>query len=221
MKKVRLVSRFTGISFTLVMLLMVGCSEMEGPIPAASESSDATLKGANKLDGVYELVGTTHFPSYAVKEHRVVSPYEMNMLGCLATLSIDGKNFTLETEEYLGPMLLRTVTFTGQITPGGTLKFSWPDTWWQTDGEKSIEGLLDTYLLHTGCIPYGPGYDGGRFDLNYKGKFDGSTFYASVHFMAKQVQFGEILFYSETMLGSLVEGPVQFEFSIELETVSP
>ena len=57
--------------------------------------------------------------------------------------------------------------------------------------------------------------------MNYKGEFNGSTFYASVHFMAKQVQFGIVPFYSEAVLGALVEGPIQFEFTIELDVVEP
>lgn len=212
-------SGITCISLVLVMFLAVSCEKEEITPPIADESSDVLLKGAAKMDGTYELEGTTHFPAYAVEEHRVISPWELNFLTCEATLTVEGHEMTLEIKEYFGDMLMRMVTFSGKISSGGVMKFSWPDTWWEIDGEKSIDDLDDQILAHTGCVIYGPGNDHGTFRLDYKGKFDGEHFYTSAHFMGKQVQFGVVPFYSEALLGELIEGPIQFEFTIELDVV--
>jgi hypothetical protein len=242
-KFVSLLAVISGISFMLIMLMLIGCSKNEGLFNMTDESpdallkstnegflnmnnksSDALMKGTNDVNTVLELTGTTHFPSYAVKEHRVISPWELNVLDCNATLIyVGGQDYVLETEEYMEGMLFRRVSYDVKLTPGGSLNFSWPDEWEEIDFEtwalapNSME-IFEQFLLHTGCIPYGP--DKGT--MFYKGKFDGQTFYASAHFMAKQVQSGIIPFYAtgeDGLLEELINGPIQFDFSIELEVM--
>jgi hypothetical protein len=146
----------------------------------------------------------------------VISPYELNTLYCEAVLIIEDRSMTLETTEYFGTIPYRMIHFTGHISAGGAIKFSWPDTWHEMGVEKSIEELDDQILEHTGCVVYGPGNSQGIFRTEYTGKFDGDKLDVSTHFMGKQVQFGVVPIYSEEVLGTLIEGPIQFNFSIEL-----
>ena len=171
------------------------------------------------IDGPIQFIGSTHFPSYAVKEHRVISPWELNTLYCEANLTMGiSQNFELSTSEYFGTMLFREVTFYGKMTPSGIVKFSWPETWMELDfatGQlvENQMDLLDQFNLHTGCIPYGPGIN--KDTWYYKGYFDGTNFYVKTHFMGIQEKLGLIApFYTGE---PLIDGPIQFEFSIELE----
>jgi hypothetical protein len=165
-----------------------------------------------------ELSGETHFPSYAVKEHRVVSPYDENLLTCTATLiKVKGQHYELVTEEYFGTLLYRNVTFDVKITPSGVVSFSWPETWLEFDGTElapNTMNLLEQFNFHTGCVASGPDINKGTW--SYKGYFDGTTFYAKTHFMGKQVIPGFIDYYAGP---PLIDGPIRFEFSFELEVV--
>ena len=209
---------YAGFCIVAVFLFMAACEKESTPF-LSDDFTDGTLKSLEMFDGTYTLTGSTHFPSYAIKEHMVISPWELNMLECNATLTIDGHDFTMITEESMMGMVFRTISWNGTISSGGALKFSWPAEWWDFEGgDRTLEDLAPTFLLHTGCIQYGP--DKGTLD--YRGKFDGNTFYAATHFMAKQVQSGVIPFYSTGeggLLTELIEGPIQFEFSIEMNVV--
>lgn len=203
----------------LVIFVAFSCSKEESMVPVLDNTASGELKGTRVVNTVLELTGSTHFQSYAVKEHRVISPWELNMLECKAVLTIDGHDMTLETEESMGDMLYRTVTFTGHISSDGTVKFSWPDEWWDLEGgDGTLEDLPTIFLMHTGCIQLGP----HKGTLEYMGKFDGQTFYASTHYMATQVQSGMIPFYSTGeggLLEELIDGPIKFLNSIELTVV--
>lgn len=204
----------------LMMLLAVSCSKEEILPPMEEELSDAVLKGAKGQPFVeLNLSGETHFPSYAVKEHRVISPYDMNKLVCKARLThLGGQNYVLTTEEYMDMLLLRKVIFEVKMTPSGAFKFYWPETWEELDfatfvfGPSSMD-LITQMHLHTGCVMYG-GAGINKGTIMYKGKFDGTNFKAYANFMGKQDMVGMIApFYTGE---PLIEGPVQFEFSIEL-----
>jgi len=193
----------------LVIFVAFSCSKDESLIPVLDNTASGDMKSKMIVNGVFELNGSTHFQSYAVKEHRVISPWELNMLECKAVLTIDGHDMTLETEESMGDMLFRTVTFTGHISSDGTVKFSWPDEWWDLEG---IYDLETAFFRHTGCIMFGPAFE-------YTGKFDGKTFYAATHFIARQLESGMIPFYSTGeggLLEELIDGPIKFLNSIEL-----
>ncbi len=220
MKKV-VIKSASGIkfcSFLLAVLFVFSCSKEESPLAMNDESSDVMLKSQVLVDVPIHLTGSTHFPSYAVKEHRVISPWELNTLYCEATFTMgQGQNFELSTSEYFGPMLFREVVFNGKITPSGIVKFSWPESWMELDFAtfqlvENTMNLLDQFYLHTGCVPYGPGINKGTW--YYKGYFDGNKFYVSTHFMGTQEKLGLIGFYK---IEPLIDGPIQFEFSIELE----
>lgn len=226
-------------SFTILfmILLTVSCAKEEVILPVEDELSDqSALKKAKVLD-VEDLIlnGETHFPSYAVKEHKVIAPWDENFLNCEATLNIEGNQMTLVTEEsFPGFGVIRMVTFNGHISSGGVVKFSWPDTWIEFDFElwdyieKTIDVLDDQIKEHTGCTVYGPGKGKGVFRLDYKGTFDGENFYAEAHFMGKQLDaFGNGMApwytkdYIEALLGreGYIDGPVQFKFTIELPPI--
>lgn len=203
----------------MLMLFIFSCSKEDSPLTMIDESSDGMLKKKVELDGPIHFTGSTHFPSYAVKEHRVISPWELNTLICTATFTMgEGQDFELATKEYFGPMLFREVTFYGKITSSGIVKFSWPESWQELNfvtGELQDNelSLLDQFNLHTGCVPYGPGINKGTW--YYKRPFDGTNFYVKTHFMGTQEKLGIIEpFYSNE---PLIDGPIQFEFSIELE----
>jgi hypothetical protein len=227
MKMIKKISR-THVSYAftfclaLMMILFTGCSKDEGFLPSENDTQQPALKSMSVLpaSASYELTGSTHFPAYSVVEKKVISPWDMNMLGCTATLTIDGMDMVLETKEYFGPDLMRMISFTGKVTPGGTVKFVWPETFWQMGEVVPITVMLDQISEHTGCEIYGPNRKvNGVPNLYYYGYFDGKTFYADTEFMGKMVDFGTVPFYSEAVLGELVKGPIQFTFSIELETV--
>lgn len=207
------------LSFLMVAFFLFSCSKEDSPLTMIDESSDAMLKKKVELEGPIHFTGSTHFPSYAVKEHRVISPWELNTLYCEATLTMGvGQNFELLTKEYFGPTLFREVTFIGKMTPSGVVKFSWPESWLElnfvTGALQANElNLLDQFYLHTGCIPYGPGLNKGT--ANYKGYFDGTNFYVKSHFMGTQEKLGTVAPFYTTE--PLIDGPIKFEFSIELE----
>jgi len=207
-------------SFLLAVLFVFSCSKEESLLTMADETSDATLKSKVVVDEPIHFTGSTHFPAYAVKEHRVISPWEKNTLYCEATFTMgEGQNFELTTWEYFGTMLFREVTFNGKMTPSGIVKFSWPATWLELNfatGQLvgNTMNLLDQFNLHTGCVPNGPGINKGTW--YYKGSFDGDNFYVSTHFMGTQEKPGLIGFYAAE---PLIDGPIQFEFSIELVKV--
>ena len=212
-------------SLLLMMFFVLSCSKEDSPLTMIDNNSDANLKKKVMVDGPISFAGETHFPSYAVKEHRVVSPWELNKLICKATLTMgDDQNFVLVTKEYFGPMLFREVTFNGKMAPAGVVKFSWPEFWQELNfdtgklQDNEME-LLDQFNLHTGCVPYGPGINKGTW--YYKGSFDGTNFYVKTHFMGTQEKPGIIPFYIKNPddLTELIDGPIQFEFSIELAKV--
>lgn len=176
---------------------------------------DMQFKSLTINEGTVNLEGFTRFDVYAMKEGKVITDGHVdNFLACTAELVfIDKKNFVLNTKEsFILPdgsqMLIREISFDGKITPAGKVKFSWPETWVEM-GEEKTE-VLAQMNLHMGYVFHGPGIN--KNTLNYKGSFDGNTFYADMHIIGFQEKPGMLPFYVE-----LVEGPISIDFSIELE----
>ncbi len=189
----------------LLMFIAFACTR-DDPISLDQFNTELNKKVIVK-DPIH-LKGKTHFTSYALKEHRVIAPWDINFFDCDAILThVSGQDYILETFEVNKLGQKRELIWDVKMTPSGALSFSWPNK----------EGLhLKKFTKLTGCIPYGgPGINEGTND--YKGSFDGKYFHAETHFMAKQEDFGLVLFYSETYLEEkLIEGPIRFEFSFEL-----
>jgi hypothetical protein len=203
-------------SFLLVSLFVFfsSCSKIgEDDFTMDDESSDLTLK-SHVVYGDYYLEGTSNFDCYAVKEHRVVSDGNENFLLMKAKLThVSGHKYLLETEESLplpdgSEMLFRKISFDVKITHGGFVMFSWPETWWEL-GEIH-DDVLGQLLEHTGCVAHGPGTNRGT--LIYRGRFDGSSFYAATRFMGKQINPEPVM-----ELYWHIDGPAKFNFSINLQ----
>ena len=207
-------------SFLLIMFLVFSCSKEESPLPLKitdKSSNDVTLKKTRVYTETVCFEGTSNFGAYTAKEHRLVSDSELNFLLMTAKLThVDGQNYILDTEESVplpdgSLMLYRKISFNVKITPGGVIMFSWPETWWELG---TVRGdVLGQIFDHTGCIIYGSGINKGA--LNYKGYFDGNKLYAYTHFMGKQVNPEP-----EMDLWWNLEGPVKFNFSINLEVIN-
>lgn len=198
-------------SFLLPLLLVISCTKDESFISMTNEPSDALLKSKILVESQIDLAGTSHFDIYAAKEKIVVSDGDAAPLVCTAYMEICGQSLTLKTREYFGPAdpenLYREVTFIGKITPAGVVMFSWPETWKEFGVELGSEdyNVVDQVKLHLSCSDlFGPGINNET--LNYKGHFDGTNFYASTHFIGKQVDPG-------------LDGPLQFKFTFKLTKV--
>ncbi|MEJ2115521.1 MAG: hypothetical protein P8X88_05615 [Gammaproteobacteria bacterium] len=99
-----------------------------------------------------------------------------------------------------------------KITPGGKVKFSWPDEWWELPGAHP-DGIAAQVALHTGYDLHGPGINNGTLD--YKGSFDGARFFAKWHWTGKQLVPGTFGPYIQ-----LRDGTIKLEFSIDLTVVT-
>jgi hypothetical protein len=212
----------------IVLVTIVACEKSAIEIDELSLFQDEHSIISNKqivFDSPILLSGETHGFSYAVKEHRVVVPWEEDKLICEATLTkVKGQNYVLETKEFAnfgwGVFQFREYNIDVKITPSGIVSFSLPEIWRQfvyPPGELSYDHdtLLNLFYSWTGCVPFGSGINKGTW--NYKGYFDGTTFYAKSNFSAKQEMEGE----SPDYKNPLIDGPVQFEYSFELEVVGP
>lgn len=210
------------ICFMLLMVMLIGCSKNEGLMSMADESTDGLLKSRIEVPPVVQLTGTTHFPSYAMQEHRVISPWDLNCLNCEATLThVGGQDYLLETVESFGDMTFRKLSFEVKMTPSGSLKFIWPEAWEELDFATwklapNTMQVTDQIYLHTGCVVYG-GAGVNQGTILYKGNFDGTRFYAAMNVIGKQEVYGTVAPFYTTP--PLIQGPVRFNFSIELEEV--
>lgn len=224
MKTFNFILKGTGLLMKVLFVLsffVIGCTKQDVPPVSLNEnlnemnlkSNEMNSKGLVTVSEVC-LEGTSNFDVYAPKEGRVVVSPDAMFLTMEALLThVEGQNYLLTTTEYMplpeGPMLYRIIEFEVKISASGVVMFSWPKTWWELGGNP--DDVLGQLLDHTGCIAHGPGVNKGTLD--YKGYFDGVNFYASTHFIGKQVQDPMMDVYAG------LDGPVKFEFSMTLNKV--
>jgi len=201
-------------------LLMFFCAcekqDLETLNPQTTNGLAALKSGSSIIESPLELSGVMHFYVYAVKEDHLVVDSKLPMEAILTHNG--GQNYTLDTKEHTPPqspmpgILYRTMSIDVKITPGGQVKFSWPDpgpdTWWELPVAHP-DGMAAQVSMHTGYDLHGPGINKGTLD--YKGFFDGEEFFAKWHWAGKQLQPGEFGPYKV-----LVDGLIKLEFSFEL-----
>ena len=202
---------FISILF-VAALFIFGCSKREmAPLAMEGDLDQINFKSMPIINGEVCLNGTSNFDVYSPKLNKVIVDPEQFFLIMEAKLRhIEGQHYLLTTTEYMptenGPMLYRIFDFDVKISEGGVVKFTYPETWWEL-GETRND-ILGQFLDHTGCIAFGAGVN--KETLNWKGFFDGESFFASTNFMAKQVQDPMMDVYYG------MEGPGKFEFSMTL-----
>jgi len=183
--------------------------------------NENVLKKDIAQEEIIHLQGYTRFAFFSVKEHSFITDgYSIgnNFLACYATLTfVDGQNFIMDTEEYIPmetPVLYRRLSINGKITPGGQVKFSWPETWFEMKGDFSgLEqrtDILAQVMEHTGMALSGPGIS--KNTLLYSGSFDGEKFFSDMHLTGLQEEPGTMPFLVE-----IVDGPVKINFMFDLE----
>jgi len=213
-------SKAQGLLFKVLFLVIffsVSCTkEYISPELNQGNMDDMQFKSLTITEGTVNLEGFTRFDVYAIKEHKVITDGHVdNFLACTAELIFsDKKSFVLKTKEFFilpdgSQMLIRQISFDGKITPGGQIKFSWPETWLDENGDEASD-VLSVMNLHMGYVFRGPGIN--KNTLNYEGTYDGNTFYADMHVTGFQEKPGILPFYLE-----VVDGPISVDFSIELE----
>lgn len=204
-------------SFLLLVFLVLSCTNDESEIidQFENELNNKGIELSNKvimdkLNYPIELEGFVSFPSYAIKEHRVIAPGDIYKFPTTATLTkVDGQNYILKGIA-ISPDGNIYVEFDVKMTPDGVVSFAWPETY--MINQTTFHDITSIISYHDGTIMHGPGIN--KSTVNFKGKFDGTKFQAASHFMGKQVEFGSTYFYSEAYLGHLVEGPISMGFSI-------
>jgi hypothetical protein len=160
---------------------------------------------------------------YAKMEHKLIVDPAMMFTLCTGELTFtDKQNFNLHTRETIPldpPVFFREMTAKGKITPGGTLKFTWPETWMELNwATMELEptpyaNVVEQIGAHTGYELSGPGVNKGT--VNYNGFFDGTKFFADCHVNAFQVVAGP----AGTPYAELVSGPILFSMLTELQVV--
>lgn len=211
---------------TLVLSMMLisfsGCTK-EASDPTGDDLNYMNMKSLVMNEGTVNLQGFMRWYVYAKMEHKlIVDPQQMFTL-CEAELTFtDGHSFTLHTRETIPmdpPVLFREMTARGTITPGGAVKFTWPETWlelnWETMALEPAPyaNLVTQVGAHTGYELSGPGVNKGT--MNYTGFFDGTSFYADCHTNAFQLVPGP----AGTPYAELVDGPIIFSMITELQIV--
>lgn len=202
MKRLNLLLKMCSI--LLITLIALSCNDDE-PVTLDNFDTELNKELIDKLDyPLYlELEGFIFFPSYAVKEHRVIVSKEMFYLPITATLTqISNQDYIMNAEVVFIDTM--TYAFDVKITPSGIVSFTWPETH-MINGVETDRDISDIILNHDGAIKFGPVVE------KFKGNFDGSKFYAKSHFMMKQVQPGELPFYSQL---PLIDGPIMLDFAI-------
>jgi len=204
----------TFISFLIVMFLLAGCSTQdENPAPvtddAVAELSDADAKKIDLPDEIIYLEGSAIFRLYKVKEHEALM--EGSIYATASLEHVDGKNYILRVQEYMGDVLLRDTPFITTMTPSGALEciFPVPSECRDPFDNTLFDNPVDQLEYTTGFKLRGPGINEGT--LIYKGKFVGENLFVSTHFMGLQEAFGTIPIYQQ-----VIEGPMQFYFAFDL-----
>jgi len=213
---------------TLVLLTLlfslIGCSKQEAdPLGSSDALNDMTMKSLAVHEGTVNLEGFMRWYVYAKAEHSLIVDPAMMFTLCTAELTFtDKQNFTLHTRETIPldpPVFFREMTFKGKMTPGGALKFTWPDTWMELNwGTGQLEippyaNVVEQIRAHTGYILFGPGVNKGT--VNYTGFFDGTKFFADCRVNAFQQEAGP----EGTPYAGLVAGPIIFSMLTELQVV--
>lgn len=206
------------------LISLIGCTKQDtDPLETGNQPDEMKLKSLVVGEGTVNLEGYMRWYVYAKAEHKLIVDPELMFTLCEAELTFyDKQNFALHTRETIPmdpPVLYREMTAKGKITPGGALKFSWPETWmelnWAT-GELEPTPYADLVTqvgAHTGYELSGPGVNKGT--VNYNGFFDGTSFYAACHVNAFQLVPGPV----GTPYEVLVTGPIIFSMSTELQVV--
>jgi hypothetical protein len=202
--------------FIAGICLLVACSKSDlfsGDDFNVVNLNEMNLKSLVVHEGTIPLEGFTRFDVYAKMEHKVIVDGQLMYLICTAELIFsDKQHFVLNTKEYMplpeGPALYREISFSGKMSPGGALKFSWPETWWELGEWRG--NVLGQIRDHTGYNVSGPGINNNT--VNYTGYFDGNRFFADIHLNALQEVPGSMPPYDV-----VVDGPILVNFSIDLE----
>ena len=204
-----------------VLISLVGCSKQDtDPLGSDSQLNEMNLKSLVVREGTVNLEGFMRWYVYAKSEHRLIIDPALMYTLCTAELTFtDKQNFTLHTTEIIPPSLyFREITFEGKITPGGALKFIWPETWIELQPSGLVEpvpfaNVVEQIRAHTGYELSGPGVNKGT--VNYHGFFDGTRFFADCRVNAFQVVPGP----AGTPYEVLATGPIIFSMSTELQVV--
>jgi hypothetical protein len=216
--------RLMTLVLSMLLISINGCTKQEtDPLGSKDELNDMNMKSLVIHEGTVSLQGFMRWYVYAKEEKKlIVDPVQMFTL-CRAELTFDGKqNFTLHTRETIPmdpPVFFREITFKGKITPGGALKFTWPETWmelnWATMELENppYANVVEQIGAHTGYELAGPGVNEGT--VNYNGFFDGTSFFADCHVNAFQLVPGPV----GTPYAELVAGPLIFSMITELQVV--
>jgi hypothetical protein len=173
------------------------------------------------------LQGFVYFSAYAKAQHLVIADPAWDHTICVAELTThDGQNFVLRTQEFfddgfgnIGSPVYREVVFAGKMTPGGQLKFTWPDTWLEvqnfdtfdlvpTPNPSPIAQLRD----HTGYT-HVSGRGVNKDTEVFAGSFDGSDFLADCHLTALQTLPGSMGWPFDVV----VDGPIEFSVVYHLK----
>jgi hypothetical protein len=207
-----------------LLISLNGCTKQDtDPLGSDNEFNDINMKSLVVHDGTFSLEGYVRWYVYAKAEHKIIVDPALMFTLCEAELAVTDKQslvlHTLESIPLDPPVLFREVTFMGKMTPGGALKFPWPDTWlemnWLT-GQLEIPpyaNVVEQIEDHTGYDIFGPGVN--KSTLNFTGYFDGTKFYAYCKVNAFQLEPGSM----GAPYDVVVDGPIIFSMWIELEVV--
>ena len=183
-------------------LIIVSCEKQDTEVfPLEPENQKSK---AETLDEPVTLVGKSYYDVYSIlNKDYVGNPPEAFYLDVEAVLSqVDKHQYTLVVNELMNGWLIRTTTFDVKISSGGSVNFHWPDQ-------------VDDIFAHTGYDLHGPGINKGGLD--FKGTFKGNKFYAETRNMAQQVQPGTVELPGVIDYTKVVEGPILFKISFDLE----
>lgn len=208
-----------------LLISLNGCTKQNiDPPGSKNELNDINMKSLVVREGTVTLQGFMRWYVYAKKEHKLIVDPAMMYTMCTAELTFTGdQNFVLNTSEVVdmgnGPFLFRQISFKGKMSPGGELKFTWPETWLEFNGGPDLEptpypNLVAQVRAHTGYVLSGPGVNKGT--MNYKGSFDGTKFFADCHANAFQLEPGNM----GAPYDVVVDGPIIFSMLTELEVVN-
>jgi hypothetical protein len=206
------------------LISLIGCTKQDtDPLGPGNQPNEMNLKSLVVREGTVNLEGYMRWYVYAKAEHKLIVDPELMFTLCEAELTFcDKQSFTLHTRETIPmdpPVLYREMTAKGKVSPGGALKFTWPETWmelnWATmELEPTPYADLVTQVgAHTGYELSGPGVNKGT--VNYNGFFDGTSFFADCHVNAFQLIPGP----AGTPYAELVSGPIIFSMLTELQVV--
>jgi hypothetical protein len=215
--------------FIAGICLLFGCSKSDQLIGDDSNGvnlNEMNLKSLAINKGTITLQGFMRWYVYAKEEHKlIVDPANMYTLCAAELIFTDKQNFVLNTTESFDngdgtQTIFRKISFKGKMTPGGELKYTWPETWIEMNWETGVleispyANVVAQIRAHTGYELSGPGVN--KNTVNYKGSFDGIRFFADCHTNALQQEPGEM----GPPYDVVVAGPLIFSMSTELQVVN-